>query len=583
MKIIRFLGSLSFAIALLVALVAVLTASTLMESAYGTPFVQKLFYSARWFDVFLALVAVNILFSALSRWPYQRHHTGFLVTHVGILLLLAGSLMTRLSGVEGQMALREGEQKNHILGQEYELVVHEPARTVRVWELKSLPAKGRTPLPLGDPARQLTLDRLEQNVQFTSNIKPAEASRAEVNHAVRFTLQSQMAKLNESFWLIENSPDPSLSRHLSIGLAEIELKEGRPRAAGSATKDVAPQLKLVRKSTGQSFIVKLLPGLNADSVFKEAGVTLSEITYYPDARVNEENELVNASDVPRNPAVRFTLDDGKGHREKRALFTLFPDFESMHGRKSEAFADLQPSLLAPESQLTVPGSGLTFYFSDLGWTYEARSKSGVLSGDLKVGQDLPTGWMDFRFRVDELIDRAVVEKELKPDPSMKNGDVGVQLTLSSHGKRETKWAMPDSPATFETAEGPLTAAVGPRSSHLPFRLQLIDFRKKNYPGTENAASYESDVMLEDTDARVKIQQTIWMNHPLDYKGYRIFQSSYIEDPEHGDTSIFTIAKNPGIGLIYAGAIVMFLGIICVFYIKPLSYLSARSSHARAKK
>ena len=117
---------------------------------------------------------------------------------------------------------------------------------------------------------------------------------------------------------------------------------------------------------------------------------------------------------------------------------------------------------------------------------------------------------------------------------------------------------------------------------LPFRLTLLDFRKKDYPGTQNAAAYESDVVLEDSAEGMTLQKKIWMNHPLDHKGYRIFQSSYIQDPERGETSVFTIAKNPGVRFIYSGAIIIFAGAFCVFYVKPLSYLNARSSHAAKK-
>jgi len=33
--------------------------------------------------------------------PWKRHHTGFLLTHLGIIVLLAGALIGRLYGVEG--------------------------------------------------------------------------------------------------------------------------------------------------------------------------------------------------------------------------------------------------------------------------------------------------------------------------------------------------------------------------------------------------------------------------------------------------------------------------------------------------
>ena len=585
-NLIKLLGSLSFAIVLLAALVAILTASTLMESAYGTPVAQRIFYQAGWFDAFLSLVAVNILCSALSRWPYKLHHTGFLITHVGILLLLTGSLLSRLAGVEGQMALREGEKNDAMLKQSYQLAVREPEKKVHLRDLDSFSTKSKTILPLDHPARRLIIEKVEDSVVFTPQIRPGNASSAK-NHAIRFTLHSQMASLNETFWLVENSPETSFSSHLSVGLAELELKEGKPvssKEPGGAP--VIPQLRFTKKNNKAAPTIALNAGPAKNIPLKEIGLTVSGLTYFPDARVDEKNELINTSDTPRNPAVRFTLDDGKGHREQRILFRLFPDFEAIHGKKNDSFADLKIELIAPESELAPSANkpGLVFYFAEDGWTYEARSKKGTLIGLVGVGTKQPTGWMDFSFQVEEIMDNAVVEKIMTKTGSSKKGDAAMLVSLAENGQSsDSRWVSPGEPATFETPEGPVAVALGAKSVNLPFRLKLLEFRKKDYPGTRNAASYESDAVLEDPADGITLQKTIWMNHPLDYKGYRIFQSSYIQDPKTGNTSIFTIAKNPGIVFIYSGAIIIFIGIICVFYVKPFSYLNARSSHSHGKK
>jgi cytochrome c biogenesis protein ResB len=126
----------------------------------------------------------------------------------------------------------------------------------------------------------------------------------------------------------------------------------------------------------------------------------------------------------------------------------------------------------------------------------------------------------------------------------------------------------DKPVVLETAKGPVKISIEPASRPLPFSLALKDFRKVDYPGTENAASYESDVSLHDDAESVTIEKTISMNKPLDYKGWRIFQASYILDPELGEASVFSIAKNPGIPFIYTGSLVILLGVILLFYFHP---------------
>ena len=136
-KWIKLFGSLAFALWLIGGLVVVLTASTLLESAQGTPFVQRFFYQAGWFDIFLALFGLNILCSALSRWPYKKYHTGFLVVHTGILMLLTGSLFSRYQGVDGQLPLFEGESGDRILLSGFELVTHLPDHTIKKLDLNN--------------------------------------------------------------------------------------------------------------------------------------------------------------------------------------------------------------------------------------------------------------------------------------------------------------------------------------------------------------------------------------------------------------------------------------------------------------
>jgi cytochrome c biogenesis protein ResB len=137
----------------------------------------------------------------------------------------------------------------------------------------------------------------------------------------------------------------------------------------------------------------------------------------------------------------------------------------------------------------------------------------------------------------------------------------------SMGQR-TGWLMEGEEINLSLEGGDIRLALVQRHQSLPFSLVLKDFRKIDYPGTSNPASYESDVLLEDQKDKIKIEKTISMNKPLDYKGYRIFQSSYIQDPNYGEASIFTVAKNPGIPFIYWSSCIIFFGAFFQFFLKP---------------
>ncbi|NNG14332.1 MAG: cytochrome c biogenesis protein ResB [Gammaproteobacteria bacterium] len=60
---------------------------------------------------------------------------------------------------------------------------------------------------------------------------------------------------------------------------------------------------------------------------------------------------------------------------------------------------------------------------------------------------------------------------------------------------------------------------------LPFSVELKDFRIEHYP-TGQPKSFESDLLIHDEALDEPLQQTIAVNYPLIYKGYRIFQASF---------------------------------------------------------
>lgn len=107
--IVERLGSLKMAIAVLVALAVVCAAATFYESSHGTPAAQRDVYHTAWFAGLLTLLGGNIAASMMLRFPWKRHQTGFVLAHVGVLLILAGSLVSLHFGLDATLALYEGQ------------------------------------------------------------------------------------------------------------------------------------------------------------------------------------------------------------------------------------------------------------------------------------------------------------------------------------------------------------------------------------------------------------------------------------------------------------------------------------------
>lgn len=90
LSVLRFLGSMYFAIGLILILAVVMAWATFLGMQFGDDASAWCVYHAGWFLVLCGLLGLSVLVSALLRWPWKKYQTGFLVTHLGILVLLAG-------------------------------------------------------------------------------------------------------------------------------------------------------------------------------------------------------------------------------------------------------------------------------------------------------------------------------------------------------------------------------------------------------------------------------------------------------------------------------------------------------------
>jgi hypothetical protein len=101
-------------------------------------------------------------------------------------------------------------------------------------------------------------------------------------------------------------------------------------------------------------------------------------------------------------------------------------------------------------------------------------------------------------------------------------------------------------------------ALRKKLRELPFTIQLIDFEKSVYPGTQMAKEYQSRVRLQDGDSLW--ESVISMNEPLRYKGYSFYQSSFIQTAE-GQISVLAVVKNSGRSFPYIASVAICIGLI----------------------
>src|ERR1700704_469523 len=148
----RFFASIKLAVVLLSVLIIGAIAGTLWESSFDANVARAYVYGAPWFNAWLLLLATNLTVSALSRWPWKKHHVAFLVTHLGIITLLTGSLIGRIFGTEGSITLFRGDPPtNRLLIDERQLRVHDTDGIVKGYPAEFLhhPPSSGHPRQLG--------------------------------------------------------------------------------------------------------------------------------------------------------------------------------------------------------------------------------------------------------------------------------------------------------------------------------------------------------------------------------------------------------------------------------------------------
>ncbi|MFO1023132.1 MAG: hypothetical protein U0903_20940 [Planctomycetales bacterium] len=127
----EFCASLKLAVVLILSVAVVLAVATFVESTCRTEGVQWYIYQTPWFIGLLALLALNIFCAAAIRFPWKRHQTGFVITHIGLLTLLFSAAVQYKGAVNSQMLVYEGDT-NHVaidLDHGYLIASNLPGRT----------------------------------------------------------------------------------------------------------------------------------------------------------------------------------------------------------------------------------------------------------------------------------------------------------------------------------------------------------------------------------------------------------------------------------------------------------------------
>jgi|CXWL01.1.fsa_nt_gi cytochrome c-type biogenesis protein CcsB len=110
---------------------------------------------------------------------------------------------------------------------------------------------------------------------------------------------------------------------------------------------------------------------------------------------------------------------------------------------------------------------------------------------------------------------------------------------------------------------------GAKEIKLPFEVKLNDFILDRYAGSMSPSSFASEVMVIDSQKNSSFGKRIYMNHVLDYKGYRFFQSSY--DTDERGTILSVNHDFLGTWISYVSYFILLIGFTITMFSKSSRY------------
>ena len=288
--------------------------------------------------------------------------------------------------------------------------------------------------------------------------------------------------------------------------------------------------------------------------------------YYPNA--DRQEEIRDGGDR-ENPAVQVALSF-EGHQDSIWLLARDRDrFGARWGQAHVLFLELDSEkalrqMLGRGGRVLPPSSIILLRIRSPGKLMAVMTgPSGKQTrlNPVEVGKAYKHPALGYEFHLLDFYPNARVEASFLPRDDEVKAEA-LHLVARQGDRVVPAWAGLQDPVALPFGKHPVVVEYRPAAERLPFSVRLLDFRKTDYPGTEMAAAFESDVELTDPDRGVTLKKTIRMNNPLKYRGYSLFQSSFV--PGAAETTILSVRKDPGTPLVYAGFLIVLSGVVLLF-------------------
>ncbi len=574
------LGSLDLAMLLLITLTGVCAVATFLESGFSARIARAYVYGSPWFNLWLILLCLNLICSAATRWPFERHHTGFIVTHAGIIILLGGALIGRARGFEGSLDLARGAPPSQeVLLDRPRLTVESPA----TGELFSTPfdPEVRTPrpdrprlLPLPGSDVQLVIDGYSSRSNEKTELV---ADPSSANPALALSFSGPFGSEPILVSLALNSPTNSRT---DLGTqATIAFLPTLPAPTTPTPAPTFRETQIILASDPSQPILHNTSGTPSGFHFflgsRNPGDPLELEILRPDG----SGEIYRLTDL-----LNRTLDDFSG--AKILVARYWPNMVLRDGQPSSdgdqpnnpaALVMLEGILPTPPSpsRLTLAPGPTPDSLLFLG---ESTSQPPT-TGTIRLGQTLSPGWKGWSVRLVTLEPHARIETITvpsdKPDPTPSRPALHAHLRAPDGTTGPARWIASGTSAILSSADATSRIGFGLELQPLPFSIRLDSFDVPRDPGTEEPANFLASVTFADEKKKLEVPAQLEMNQPATYPpgllpqitglSYKFSQAGW--DPQNLDRTTLQVLHDPGWLLKWSGSLLMVAGIFSMFYLR----------------
>lgn len=577
----RVLTSPPFAASLLTALLLATALGTVLLQAqpeaeytrsYGSAFapamiwlgLDDIFHTA-WFNSLLFVLAASVVLVAIKRRAWRRTQWGFLCAHLGAAAILVGGLLGNLFGFKGNIDLHEGKsaseavvgnRKAHTverreLGfsirlEDFEVEKYDPEFRFYIFKkqgksfktLRSIAVEDAgKPVPIGEGGAEFRVLRMFPD--FYEHRELREEGTDQGRPALRITVGEGEQAQNIHLFTdggkqdhVSLSPQAPLIRFVWERPTDDELAK---LAESEPEKHV---LSFQKDSCCPAEEAAVEPGKTKTLTLDEGLVQVRVLSYIPDFFYNmKEKRPGTRSQRPNNPALQVAVKTAGSEEEKKQwLFAKMPDFGQQHGKEDQG-----PKLVYQYTAAKVP----------------------PLQEVLIIGQSREV-WQLERGKIVKQTALESAEGAIPGDSHATFRIFGAAVEDQHPATRSQEWKNPV--AEVELREGTeVTKHLMAATHSRPVRLKDGETYLNFQPKDEEVKAYRSRLAVLEGGEKVA-EQTIEVNHPLTYRGVKFYQSNYRkDDPTY---SGIQVVKDPGLPLVWAGFIMISVGVAFCFYVKP---------------